>query len=370
MSVSGHSFNLSSEASSVPTSSKLSSAFAMLQPSCSQASAWLHQVVGYGRFGESNEVVLKLSAAPDFEHPPVLQRIALTLEGQPVFAWVAQAAWLEWLTPILPVPDAQSLTSDIQEAALNWTLAPWLDWCARHHLATPNVSTEEVLKEPMALDTSTPLTLSLISQDEEHPRCLTLYLDGFSTDWLHSLALTLEAAAPVAAGNIEGYAMAGISKLNIAQVQALEVGDVLMFWWQASLEDGMVWLTFAPASSNGFTRGIVLRRSEKNQFEVESVMEDYEEEQEGGPSLDTAASENKTEEMRVVDALPITLTFEIGRMTLPLSALTTLQVGDMLDAQFKASPEIGIRAQGRLIAAGKLVQIGDTLGAKITRLVS
>ncbi len=373
MSVSASSFNPASEDSSGLTSSGLPSIPAVLQPSCNQAHAWLHQMVGYGRFGTVNGVVLKLSATPDFDHPPTLCPIALTLEGQRVCAWVSQAAWLDWLEPVFPVSDLRSLASDMQEVALNWTLAPWFDWCASHQLATPSLNTQEALGAPTTLEAAVPLTLSLISSHNEQPRCLTLYLEKFSTDWLHGLAQSLAPIAPAAAGKVEGYAIVGINRLTVAQMRGLSIGDVLMFGWQTDLEAGTVWLTFAPTSPTGFTRGMILRRvrsdEESNQFEVESVMEDYQEEQEGQSSFAALAKEGKAQEAHVVDTLPITLTFEIGRMTLPLSSLTTLQVGDVLNAEFAASPEIGIRAQGRLIAAGKLVQIGENLGAKVTRLL-
>jgi flagellar motor switch/type III secretory pathway protein FliN len=57
-------------------------------------------------------------------------------------------------------------------------------------------------------------------------------------------------------------------------------------------------------------------------------------------------------------------------MTVSLSALSQLKEGDVLAADFKTAPEIGIRTQGRLIATASLVRIGERLGAKITRLIA
>ncbi|KAG0297485.1 hypothetical protein BGZ96_006247 [Linnemannia gamsii] len=72
----------------------------------------------------------------------------------------------------------------------------------------------------------------------------------------------------------------------------------------------------------------------------------------------------------IAASLPMTLVFEIGQMTVPLSALSQLKEGDVLTADFKTAPEIGIRTQGRLIATASLVRIGERLGAKITRLIA
>src|SRR5260364_150774 len=87
------------------------------------------------------------------------------------------------------------------------------------------------------------------------------------------------------------------------------------------------------------------RRIDPNHFEVERIMTDLDEEP--GMASDTAQCIPEP----AVGDLPVTLVFEIGRMTTPLSKLADLQTGDVLETTFETAPDVGIRAQGKLIAS-------------------
>ncbi len=104
-------------------------------------------------------------------------------------------------------------------------------------------------------------------------------------------------------------------------------------------------------------------RLDQHRFEVERIMTAFDEDVE--MVSDTAQSAPES----AIGDLPMTLVFEIGRMPVPLTRLAGLQVGDVLETALGLAPEIGIRAQGKLIAAAKLVRVGERLGAQITRMM-
>src|SRR5260363_33387 len=79
------------------------------------------------------------------------------------------------------------------------------------------------------------------------------------------------------------------------------------------------------------------RRIDPNHFEVERIMTDLDEEP--GMASDTAQCIPEP----AVGDLPVTLVFEIGRMTTPLSKLADLQTGDVLETTFETAPDVGIR---------------------------
>ncbi len=62
---------------------------------------------------------------------------------------------------------------------------------------------------------------------------------------------------------------------------------------------------------------------------------------------------------------PITLTIELGRAHLPVSALAELKVGDVVDLFRHTDEPIELVAGGKLIARGELVQIDTELGVRI-----
>lgn len=68
------------------------------------------------------------------------------------------------------------------------------------------------------------------------------------------------------------------------------------------------------------------------------------------------------------DDLPVTLTFEVGRLHLPLRALRSLAAGSVLDLGCSLAEPVEIAAHGCRIGRGELVEIEGGLGVRIVSL--
>lgn len=378
--------------------------------------AHLHQAIGGGRQSEAVGLSLQLTKrAQNLNHERrTMLPLELSLDGQAVRLWFDEAALLEWLEPILPVPGLSSLHDGLREAALAWALAPWLDWCVQHRLTPPSIKALGALAAPPErLDQAEHADIILTFIAHEDHRWLDLHLDGFPLTWLSALAKCMTAGPDQHAEQPTVIsACAGFAHLSVTQLAALQVGDVVMAAWQAPLKNGSLLLVLDRLL-------VQIGRLDENHFEIERVMEPLGEEnhfiadtteaiadeagftQEIQPADEAALTQETqpadeaglTQETQPADeaaltqeaqpaaeldltagniaaSLPMTLVFEIGQMTVPLSALSQLKEGDVLAADFKTAPEIGIRTQGRLIATASLVRIGERLGAKITRLIA
>ncbi|UAW64290.1 FliM/FliN family flagellar motor switch protein [Mycoavidus sp. HKI] len=346
-------------------------------PMWSAEYAHLHQAIGGGRQSEAEGLSLQLTKrAQNFNHERrTMLPLELSLDGQAVRLWFDEAALLEWLEPILPAPDLSSLNDGLREAALAWTLAPWLDWCVQHRLTPPSIKALGALASPPERLDQPDIILTFIAQDDH--RWLDLHLDGFPLTWLSTLAKCMAASPDQhAEQHTVISACAGFAHLSVTQLAALQVGDVVMAAWQAPLKNGSLLLVLDRLL-------VQIGRLDENHFEIERVMEPLGEENHfiadtTEPIADEAGFTQETQPAAELDltagniaaSLPMTLVFEIGQMTVPLSALSQLKEGDVLAADFKTAPEIGIRTQGRLIATASLVRIGERLGAKITRLIA
>lgn len=351
--------------------------------------AHLYQAIGGGRQSEAEGLSLQLTKRAQNFDPErrTMLPLELSLDGQAVRLWFDKVALLEWLEPILPAPDLSSLNDGLREAALAWTLAPWLDWCVQHRLTPPSIKAWGALASPPERLDQPDIILTFIAQDDH--RWLDLHLDGFPLTWLRALAKCMAASPDQhAEQHTVISACAGFAHLSVTQLAALQVGDVVMAAWQAPLKNGSLLLVLDRLL-------VQIGRLDENHFEIERVMEPLGEEnhfiadttepitdeagftQETQPADETAftpeaqpAAELDLTAGNIAASLPMTLVFEIGQMTVPLSALSQLKEGDVLAADFKTAPEIGIRTQGRLIATASLVRIGERLGAKITRLIA
>ena len=67
--------------------------------------------------------------------------------------------------------------------------------------------------------------------------------------------------------------------------------------------------------------------------------------------------------------LPITLTVELGRLTLTLSKLADLKPGDVLGLMRSATEPVELTSGDRLVARGELVQIDQELGIRILQVL-
>jgi type III secretion protein Q len=69
-----------------------------------------------------------------------------------------------------------------------------------------------------------------------------------------------------------------------------------------------------------------------------------------------------------LDDLPINLLFELGRLDLSLGEIRALGPGALLPLARPLDDSVDILANSRRIGRGALIQIGDSVGVRITRL--
>ena len=69
-----------------------------------------------------------------------------------------------------------------------------------------------------------------------------------------------------------------------------------------------------------------------------------------------------------VDDIPVKLLFELGRIELSFAEIRQLAPGALIPMLRPLEDSVDILANGRRIGRGNLVQIGDCMGVRITRL--
>lgn len=73
-----------------------------------------------------------------------------------------------------------------------------------------------------------------------------------------------------------------------------------------------------------------------------------------------------------LQGLRVTLVFEIGRRTIPLSELANWREGALVELDppaAEAGMEVTIRSNGDVVGTGDLVMIDDRCAVRITRLI-
>jgi type III secretion protein Q len=69
-----------------------------------------------------------------------------------------------------------------------------------------------------------------------------------------------------------------------------------------------------------------------------------------------------------LDQLPVHLTFELGRLEMPLSEIRNLGSGSILPLARPVEQAVDIVANGKRVGRGTLVKIGDSIGVEVTRM--
>ena len=68
------------------------------------------------------------------------------------------------------------------------------------------------------------------------------------------------------------------------------------------------------------------------------------------------------------DDIPVALSFEVGRLTMPLGQLRRLGPGSVIELHRSRQELVEIAAHGRSIGQGELVEIEGAVGVRIVRL--
>jgi len=86
------------------------------------------------------------------------------------------------------------------------------------------------------------------------------------------------------------------------------------------------------------------------------------------PLWATKNGEEGDESLLSSKEIPITLTVEVGRFKMPLKKVTQLKPGNVLDLALGPQPIVHLTIEGRRVAKGELVHLGEALGVKILNL--
>lgn len=181
------------------------------------------------------------------------------------------------------------------------------------------------------------------------------------------------------------------STLSTDEFRNLEVSDIVLFENAQLLNEGKchIRLQNSILFSGIFQKGVVTikavmdknledtDREEEDFYEDEdqaSLQDDQNKGQEEEDDDDEASSDNDFEEgsstpsHSVPDAmkgLPISLTFEVGRKTIPLQELNSIKPGYSFELDNLADTPVSIHANGRLIGHGELLKIEDRVGVRV-----
>lgn len=107
---------------------------------------------------------------------------------------------------------------------------------------------------------------------------------------------------------------------------------------------------------------------EENTMEDEKIEDTFEEPMEQSESASVSVEEASEPSMASPKSVPISLTVEVARIKMNLDKLLKLKPGNILELGIHPQQGVNLIANGKCMGKGELLQIGDTIGVKITKL--
>jgi flagellar motor switch protein FliN/FliY len=103
--------------------------------------------------------------------------------------------------------------------------------------------------------------------------------------------------------------------------------------------------------------------------EEESIEGEGEEEEEEGtpqaPQAPKAAPTTPSQSLVKPEEIPMTVVVEVGRLQINIQKLTELQAGNLLELNVHPEDGVDLVVNGKCIAKGELLKVGETLGVRI-----
>lgn len=149
----------------------------------------------------------------------------------------------------------------------------------------------------------------------------------------------------------------GRSRLAQADLRTLRRGDVVLFHeaWLDRADDGTARVLLVTHGQAGWRVALTGERL--------TLIEPW------SPRVTLAAdSPNPGDAPLSLDAVPVTLSFDLGELTLPLAELRQLVAGQSFDLGRPLAGAVQVRANGALLGLGELVEIDGRLGVALTQL--
>jgi type III secretion protein Q len=88
----------------------------------------------------------------------------------------------------------------------------------------------------------------------------------------------------------------------------------------------------------------------------------------GEPALDGAALSEAP--LTDADDMPVTVTFDLGQVEVPLGELRRIDEGYTFNLQKPLDGAVTMRVNGRLVGKGELVEIEGSLGVRVAELLA
>ena len=85
--------------------------------------------------------------------------------------------------------------------------------------------------------------------------------------------------------------------------------------------------------------------------------------------MNDTSTDDESIDLEILQKMPLTMTFEVGRAKMTINDLLSLGQGSVLELHRLVGESLDILANGKLIAQGEVIISNEKFGARLTHVV-
>jgi type III secretion protein Q len=288
--------------------------------------------------------------------------VGLLVGADDMAIWVGleKALFMSLLDGLLEGGQITDLPDEMRSAALEVVLEELLDQFDAWSGAKSAI--REITFDSRKEDFGSNLFFSLTHAADNQSVFGHLSFDRATLEWLAGL---LERAPQASKTNMGFLPIPvtfeiGKTRLTLEDFKGVAKGDIILLDACSFWDDRTVFVRLSP---NLLLKGKLDETTVTIGAMMEEIMPDEDVQQE-------EAQETQEQKIDVsnIDELLIDLVFELGEKRVPLKDLMALQPGHTFDLEKSLEKPVSIRANGKIVGFGELVQVDDHIGVRVLDL--
>ena len=120
------------------------------------------------------------------------------------------------------------------------------------------------------------------------------------------------------------------------------------------------------SGSSGDLSSLVTEKKDSTEGNIDEMLESA---TDSTSSMDNTSTDEEGVDLELLQKMPLTMTFEVGRAKMTINDLLSLGQGSVLELHRLVGESLDLFANGKLIAQGEVIISNEKFGARLTHVV-
>lgn len=163
---------------------------------------------------------------------------------------------------------------------------------------------------------------------------------------------------PALSVSVDCKILSAVRQLPIGKIEQLQRGEIIIIMGARHLVEQPILIIEDRLALYGQLEGHAIQLTSSAQLKEqiqELIMND-------GDNPELMAASEEDQNMASMADMRVPVSFELGRMDLPVSMLSKLKEGEVIDLQKPINENITMFANGKAVALGEVIQVGQNFG--------